>query len=92
MRQRGGDSHRIGLVSEMIEVDQLWTRAMEIATTIAPRPTPATQGTVKAIWQSLDKPNRAALDQNLIDTRLGNPLGQGEFDPDRGTPQTRARR
>ena len=33
----------------------------------------------KAIWESLDKPYRAALEQNLIYTRLGNPLGQAEL-------------
>ncbi len=38
-----------------------------------------TQGTVKAIWESLDKPYRAALEQNLIYTRLGNPIGQAEL-------------
>jgi hypothetical protein len=34
---------------------------------------------VKAIWESLDKPYRAALEQGLIYTRLGNPLGQAEL-------------
>ena len=48
-------------------------------TTIAAKPPSATQGTVKAIWESLDKPYRAAMEQNLIYTRLGNPLGQAEL-------------
>jgi enoyl-CoA hydratase/carnithine racemase len=74
---------RIGLVSEVVDRDELWTRADEIATTIASHPTSATQGTVKAIWESLDKPYRAALDQGLIYTRLGNALGQAELDRDR---------
>ena len=34
---------------------------------------------MKAIWESLDKPYRAALEQGLIYTRLGNPLGQAEL-------------
>ena len=34
---------------------------------------------MKAIWESLDKPYRVALEQNLIYTRLGNPLGQAEL-------------
>ena len=38
-----------------------------------------TQGTVKAIWESLDKPYRAAMEQGLIYTRLGNPLGTAEL-------------
>jgi enoyl-CoA hydratase/carnithine racemase len=70
---------RIGLVSEIVSRDRLWTRAHEIATAIAAKPPSATQGTVKAIWESLDKPYRAALEQNLIYTRLGNPLGQAEL-------------
>jgi enoyl-CoA hydratase/carnithine racemase len=71
---------RIGLVSEVVEAKELWARAHDIATLIAAHPTSATQGTVKAIWESLDKPYRAALDQGLIYTRLGNPLGQAELD------------
>jgi hypothetical protein len=34
---------------------------------------------VKAIWESLDKPYRAALEQGLIYTRLGNPIGIAEL-------------
>lgn len=77
---------RIGLVSEVVPPDQLWGRAHQIATVIAAKPPSATQGTVKAIWESLDKPYRAALDQGLIYTRLGNPLGQAELgaQPGRG--------
>jgi enoyl-CoA hydratase/carnithine racemase len=70
---------RIGLVTEVVSRDRLWTRAHEIAAAIAVKPPSATQGTVKAIWESLDKPYRAAMDQNLIYTRLGNPLAQAEL-------------
>jgi enoyl-CoA hydratase/carnithine racemase len=70
---------RIGLASEVVSPDRLWPRAHEIAATIAAKPPSATQGTVKAIWESLDKPYRAALDQGLIYTRLGNPLGKAEL-------------
>lgn len=84
---------RIGLVSEVVPAQQLWDRAHEIAATIAAKPTTATQGTVKAIWESLDKPYRAAMEQGLIYTRLGNPLGVAELaartDPGgEGTPRT----
>lgn len=71
---------QIGLVSEVVAPDQLWARAHEIAATIAAKPPSATQGTVKAIWESLDKPYRAAMEQGLIYTRLGNPLGKSELD------------
>ena len=70
---------RIGLVTEVVAEEQLWDRAQEIAATIAARPPTATQGTVKAIWESLDKPYRAAMDQGLIYTRLGNPIAKAEL-------------
>jgi enoyl-CoA hydratase/carnithine racemase len=70
---------RIGLVTEVVAAEQLWNRAHEIAATIAAKPPSATQGTVKAIWESLDKPYRAALEQGLIYTRLGNPIGTAEL-------------
>jgi enoyl-CoA hydratase/carnithine racemase len=84
---------RIGLVTEVVSADRLWARAHEIAISIAAKPPTATQGTVKAIWESLDKPYRAAMEQNLIYTRLGNPLGQAELADrspvDRPTPRLR---
>jgi enoyl-CoA hydratase/carnithine racemase len=69
---------RIGLVTEVVARDELWTRAHEIAAGIARKPTAATQGTVRAIWESLDRPYRAAMQQGLIYTRLGNPIGMRE--------------
>ena len=81
---------RIGLVSEVVSPERLWDRAHEIAASIAAKPTSATQGTVKAIWESLDKPYRVALEQGLIYTRLGNPLGQAELAA-RRTPVTEPR-
>jgi enoyl-CoA hydratase/carnithine racemase len=69
---------RIGLVSEVVERAELWTRAHEIAAGIASKPSAATQGTVRAIWESLDRPYRAAMEQGLLYTRLGNPIGMAE--------------
>jgi enoyl-CoA hydratase/carnithine racemase len=71
---------RISLVTEVVDRDQLWPRAHEIAATIATKPTAATQGTVRAIWESLDKPYRAAVEQGLAYTRIGNPIGSAEVD------------
>ncbi len=85
---------RIGLVSEVVAPERLWARAHEIAATIAAKPPSATQGTVKAIWESLDKPYRAALEQGLIYTRLGNPIGAAELaagEAGRQDPETRIR-
>ena len=69
---------RIGLVTEVTAASELWPRAHAIAAGIARKPTAATQGTVRAIWESLDRPYRAAMQQGLIYTRLGNPIGAAE--------------
>jgi len=70
---------RIGLVTEVVDRSELWDRANEIAAGIARKPSVATQGTVRAIWESLDRPYRAAMEQGLIYTRVGNPLGMAEI-------------
>lgn len=83
---------RISLVTEVVPREQLWARAHEIAAGIARKPKAATQGTVRAIWESLDRPYRAAMSQGLIYTRVGNPIGQAEVaekGPDRPTPRSR---
>jgi enoyl-CoA hydratase/carnithine racemase len=83
---------RIGLVSEVVAREQLWPRAHEIAAGIASWPSAATQGTVRAIWESLDRPYRAAMEQGLIYTRLGNPIGTAEAKrtpPAKRTPRIR---
>ena len=79
---------QMGLVTEVVAPADLWARAHELAATIAAKPTSATQGTVKAIWESLDRPYRAAMEQGLIYTRLGNPVGQAAIaaDPPVRTP------
>jgi enoyl-CoA hydratase/carnithine racemase len=71
---------RISLVTEVVPREQLWARAHEIAAGIAAKPSAATQGTVRAIWESLDKPYRAAVEQGLAYTRIGNPIGRAEVD------------
>ena len=83
---------RIGLVTEVVPAAELWARADEIARMIASHPTAATQGTVRAIWESLDRPYRAAMEQGLIYTRLGNPIGMAEVaqqPPERRKPRIR---
>jgi enoyl-CoA hydratase/carnithine racemase len=83
---------RIGLVTEVVTREALWARAHQIAAGIARKPTAATQGTVRAIWESLDRPYRAAMQQGLIYTRVGNPIGAAEIaetGPDRADPRFR---
>ncbi|HZQ31353.1 MAG TPA: enoyl-CoA hydratase/isomerase family protein [Mycobacterium sp.] len=84
-------AQRIGLVTEVVAPEDLWSRAHEIAATIAGYPPSATQGTVKAIWESLDRPYRAAMEQGLIYTRLGNPLAQAELESGSGGPSVQPR-
>ena len=66
---------RIGLVSEVVANDELWNRAHELAAIIAAKPTAATQGSVRAIWESLDMGLRAAQNWAMPYTQLGNPAG-----------------
>ena len=83
---------RIGLVTEVVPRADLWDRAHELAAGIARKPTSATQGTVRAIWESLDRPYRVAMQQGLIYTRLGNPIGLAEVaetGPDEPDPRLR---
>ena len=83
---------QIGLVTEVVDRATLWDRAHEIAAGIAAKPTAATQGTVRAIWESLDRPYRAAMEQGLIYTRVANPRGIAEVaekGPDRPDPKPR---
>jgi enoyl-CoA hydratase/carnithine racemase len=83
---------RIGLVTEVVPRQELWARAHEIASGIARKPGAAIEGTVRAIWESLDRPYRAAMQQGLIYTRLGNPIGAAQLAEEateRGDPRLR---
>jgi enoyl-CoA hydratase/carnithine racemase len=68
-----------GLVTEIVEVDALVVRAQQIAAAIASQPPLAVQGTVKAIWQSLDAARTQALGTALLYTQVGNPLGTAQL-------------
>ena len=52
---------RISLVSEVVSREALWARAHELAALIAQKPADAVQGSVRAIWESLDVGRTAAL-------------------------------
>ncbi|MEV6486036.1 enoyl-CoA hydratase/isomerase family protein [Streptomyces sp. NPDC051576] len=71
---------QIGLVSEVLPGERLWDRADEIARIIAAKPPAAIQGTVRAIWESLDAPRTQALRTGLSYTQIGNPIGKAEVD------------
>ncbi|MFJ5307240.1 enoyl-CoA hydratase/isomerase family protein [Streptomyces sp. NPDC088350] len=71
---------QIGLVSEVLPGERLWDRADEIARVIAAKPPAAIQGTVRAIWESLDATRTQALRTGLSYTQIGNPIGKAEVD------------
>jgi enoyl-CoA hydratase/carnithine racemase len=71
---------QIGLVSEVVPHEKLWARGAELAQIIAAKPPAAIQGTVRAIWESLDAPRTHALRTGLAYTQLGNPIGQAEIE------------
>ena len=72
---------QVGLVTEVCEDrEAVWARAHELAATIAAKPPLATQGTVKAIWQSLDLPRTVALSTGLSYPMLGNEQATAQVD------------
>ncbi|SEG88559.1 Enoyl-CoA hydratase/carnithine racemase [Thermomonospora echinospora] len=71
---------QIGLVTEVLPRERLWERGEEIARIIAAKPPAAIQGTVRAIWESLDSTRSQALRTGLSYTHIGNPLGTAQID------------
>ena len=64
---------RLGLVTEVVPRGELWNRAHELAAEIAARRPEAVQGTVRAIWESLEMVRSIALQNGLAYTHIGNP-------------------
>jgi len=71
---------QIGLVTEVVPRDELHPRAHELAALIAAKPAAAVQGTVRAIWESLDETRSQALARGLAYTLIGNPIGVDQVD------------
>ena len=65
-RLTGETAVKIGLATEMTTRENLWARANELATIIAGYNTVAVQGTLKAIWESLEVGRKAALDRAQV--------------------------
>jgi enoyl-CoA hydratase/carnithine racemase len=65
---------RLGIVSEVVADGELRTRAANIAGKIAARRPEGVQGTIRAIWESLDMTRSAALQNGMAYTHIGNPL------------------
>ena len=73
---------RMGLVSEVVDQDKLWDRAYELGAKVAAKPPAATQGTIRAVWESLDLPRTAALNMGMAYTYIGNPIGTAQVNRD----------
>jgi len=69
---------RLGIVTEVVPVDDLRDRARAIAESIARRRPVAIQGTVRAIWEAIEMPPAMALQNGLLYTHIGNPMAPGE--------------
>lgn len=69
---------RINLVTEICAKDALWPRAAEIAARIAAKPNLAVQGSVKALWEALDRPRSAAVAGAAAYTQIGNGVEDGK--------------
>lgn len=74
---------KMGIVSEVLPLEALWARAHELAAKIAKKPPVATQGSIKAIWESLDLPRTAALQLGFMYTHVGNRIGIPQVDRDK---------
>jgi len=77
---------RLGLVTEVVRREALRPRAREIAVSIAQRNPKAVQGTVRAIWESLDMARTPALNSGILYTHIGNyprnpPTPRGKHPP-----------
>jgi enoyl-CoA hydratase/carnithine racemase len=67
---------QIGLVTEVTTREELWPRAHALAAAIAAKPPAAVQGTVRAVWESLDLARTVAQRHGLSYTQIGNPLAE----------------
>jgi enoyl-CoA hydratase/carnithine racemase len=73
---------RLGLVTEVVPGADLRARAHQIAADIAARNPRAIQGTVRAIWESLDMSRSIALQNGIAYTNIGNvPAADGSARP-----------
>ena len=64
---------RLGIVSEVVPVNDLRARARQIALSIAQREPIAIQGSVRALWESLEMNHRQAIINAFNYTTIGNP-------------------
>ncbi|MBA4022658.1 MAG: fatty-acid--CoA ligase [Gordonia sp.] len=78
-RMTADSALRTGIVTEITSRPELRDRAQQLAAEIAGRRPEAIQGTVRAIWESLDMTPSTALRTGLSYTQIGN-VGSGRSD------------
>ncbi|MEH6792081.1 enoyl-CoA hydratase/isomerase family protein [Parasphingorhabdus sp.] len=71
---------RISLVTEVLPNEKLWARAAELAAFVADKHPVAIEGSVRAIWESLNLPFREAMINALKYTQIGNPISTAAVD------------
>ncbi|WP_067855883.1 enoyl-CoA hydratase/isomerase family protein [Nocardia shimofusensis] len=71
-------AYQIGLVSEVVPVEQLHAHVDQLARKIAAKPAAAVQGTVKAVWETLGMDRAAAQAVAWNYPMRGNPIGTAE--------------
>ncbi len=74
---------RLGLVCEVVAIDQLRSRAADIAAQIAARNPIAIQGTVRAIWEATEMTPHMAKQNGMAYTHIGNPPAGSRSDQPR---------
>jgi enoyl-CoA hydratase/carnithine racemase len=65
-------AHQVGMVSEVVPIEDLRDAASWAATEIAKSPPLAVQGTVRSIWMAQELSRRQALDAGRVLVRLGS--------------------
>jgi E-phenylitaconyl-CoA hydratase len=81
---------RLGLLTEVVPQHELRARAYEIARSVAGRDPLAIQGTVRAIWESLDMTRSMALQNGMAYTHIGNASRRASISENRrSTPRYR---
>ena len=73
-------AREVGLVSEIVQREQLWIRAGDLASKIAAKPPAAIQGSVRAIWEALDSTRSQALATGMSYCQIGNPVGMAQVE------------
>jgi enoyl-CoA hydratase/carnithine racemase len=81
-RMSADRAYAIGLVSELVPAADLWSHVDGLARKIAAKPPAAVQGTVKAVWETLDLDRDKAQAVGWNYPALGNPVGMAEVSRD----------